>query len=109
MTYSLFDNDDRSPVYQPPAQQRSPTSVEAAQRIAHVAGRDRLKVFHWLRDRGAEGGTDEEIQTALAMNPSTERPRRGELVDRGFVRDSGRKRKTRSGREAVVWVAVTRE
>jgi hypothetical protein len=49
------------------------------------------------------GGTDEELQDALGMNPNTQRPRRIELVERGLVRDSGRTRKTKSGRRATVW------
>ena len=46
--------------------------------------------------------TDEEIATQLAMNPSTVRPRRIELVRRGLVVEDGTRR-TRSGRMAVIW------
>jgi hypothetical protein len=37
------------------------------------------------------------------MNPSTQRPRRVELVEGGWVEDSGERRPTRSGMDAVVW------
>lgn len=40
------------------------------------------------------------------MNPSTERPRRVELVENGLVEDSGRVRQTDSKTEAVVWIVV---
>ena len=48
------------------------------------------------------GLTDEEMQTRLGMNPSTQRPRRIELARRGLVVEAGT-RKTVSGRMATVW------
>lgn len=90
-----------------PAQQHSATSVEAAGRIAPVASTLRMAVLRWLRSRGIEGGTDEEGIDATALSPSTFRPRRVELVNLGLVVDSKTVRKTRSGRNATVWVAVT--
>jgi hypothetical protein len=48
------------------------------------------------------GATDEEMQLALGMNPSTQRPRRVELVRRGLVVEDGT-RQTASGRMATVW------
>ena len=54
------------------------------------------------------GMTDEEIQDALRMNPSTQRPRRVELVEGGWIVDSQRRRRTRARRDAVVWVTAAR-
>lgn len=99
MTGSLFD--DYSPT--PPSQRHSATSIDAAEAIVPLAGRLRRRVYEWLVSRGETGGTDEEIQDALDMPSSTERPRRVELVRAGLVIDSGRTRPTRSGRNAVVW------
>jgi transcription initiation factor IIE alpha subunit len=48
------------------------------------------------------GLTDEEMQTRLGMNPSTQRPRRIELARRGLVVEAGTRR-TASGRMATVW------
>jgi hypothetical protein len=59
------------------------------------------RVLDLLRENAA-GMTDEEQQAALAMNPSTQRPRRIELVRRGLVVEAGT-RKTSSGRMAAVW------
>jgi hypothetical protein len=102
-TPSLFDPcGEFAP--EPPAQWHSDTSRDAADQIATVAGRLRRTVYQWLAGRGAQGGTDEEIQGALSMPANTQRPRRVELFDQGLVVDSGRRRETRSGRKAVVWV-----
>jgi predicted ArsR family transcriptional regulator len=78
------------------------TQIVAARTVTSLTGTWRRRVFGAIR--AVEGGlTDEEIQTALGLNPSTERPRRVELVERGMVEDSGARRMTRSGRSAVVW------
>jgi hypothetical protein len=61
-------------------------------------------VLTFLVCRADYGATDEEIQFVVGMNPSTQRPRRIELVRMGLVRDSGTTRLTRAGRKATVWV-----
>jgi hypothetical protein len=71
-----------------------------------LTGSKRRLVYDYVQVMGDIGATDEEIQDILGMNPSTQRPRRVELVDAGLIRDSGATRKTRSGRPAVVWVAA---
>ncbi len=85
-----------------PFQSHSPTSEAAAERAAPHAGTERRKVFNALSDH-PHGLTDEQIQSLLAMNANTERPRRIELVAMGKVIDSHETRLTRSGRKAVVW------
>jgi len=60
-------------------------------------------------DNGLQGGrTDEEMVAILGdrWSPSGIRTRRKELVVKGLVEDSGFRRLTRSGRNAVVWMAV---
>lgn len=93
-----------------PYQKHSVTSEAAGESVVqHLTGL-RLKVYEYLTQpivKGTFGGlTDEQLQDGLGMNPSTQRPRRIELVAMGFVRDSGEVRKTRSGSKAVVWVPV---
>lgn len=64
----------------------------------------RAKVYAFIRGRGRFGATDEEAQITLSLPGNTETPRRLELVKAGAVKDSGRKRKTRRNRKAIVWV-----
>ena len=80
------------------------TSRLAAESIKPTASTLRAKVYAYIRDSG--GATDDEVQVGLNMNPSTQRPRRVELVEACLVRASAVRRKTRSGREAVVWEVV---
>lgn len=89
----------------PPYQRHSQTSLDAADKIVGKSGTLRRSVYEIIWHAGSRGMTDEEVQNALAMNPSTERPRRVELMDGGVICDSGKTRLTRSGRGAVVWVA----
>lgn len=86
---------------------RTSETSRAAQASAQPkAGTKRALVLAFIRGRGADGATDEEIQRDLPMGPNTERPRRVELVDAGLIRDSGRRRETLGGAMAVVWVAA---
>lgn len=86
--------------FDPPAVNQE-TSIEAAESIKPTAGTLRKKVLEFIQNVGP--ATDEEMQRALKMPPNTQRPRRRELVLSGHLMDSGEKRKTDSGRRAVVW------
>lgn len=94
------------PLFQPGlvAKNAPQTSKDAAASID--ANTLRARVLDLLRATPS-GLTDEEMQQRLGMNPSTQRPRRIELVDRDLVCDSGTKRATTSGRQAIVWKANT--
>jgi len=83
-------------------QEHSATSFGSAMEIESDADTLRGRVLRCILGSGG-GLTDEEMQQGLNLNPSTQRPRRVELVERGLVRDSGLQRKTRSGRNAVIW------
>jgi hypothetical protein len=82
----------------------SSTQINAALLVYPLTGTKRRIVLDMIRMAGEHGATDDEMQLELGMNPSTQRPRRVELVDDGWVEDSGRSRPTRSGVAAVVWV-----
>lgn len=79
------------------------TSHQAAAKILGRTGSKRRQVFELIAEY-SHGLTDEQIQTKLRMNPSTQRPRRVELVDAGLIEDSGHRRTTTSGTKAAVWV-----
>ncbi len=78
------------------------TAKKAADRIQPATGTQRQRVLTALAEV-TDGMTDEELQSVLTMNPSSQRPRRIELVEQGWVEDSGTRRKTTSGTEAIVW------
>lgn len=94
---------DQRGLFDAPYVKHSETSKAAAREIEPTLNELQRKVRDFFIFRGDHGATDEEIQLTLEMNPSTERPRRRELQVRGIVFDSGIKRKTKSGRAAVVW------
>ncbi len=89
-----------------PFQRHSGTSIAAAGEMEECTTTLRGQIYRYLARCLSNGATDDEIQVALNMNPSTQRPRRIELWDRGLVRDSGQRRKTRAGRNAAVWVVT---
>ena len=91
-----------------PYQKHSDTSLAAARKALNGANTQRARVYRLLW-RFPEGLADFQIQEKLAMNPSTQRPRRIELVRDGLVRDSGHRRLTASNRKAVVWRIIAME
>jgi hypothetical protein len=84
----------------------SETSEAAALSKAGTADTDEDRVQAYIRTRGVEGATDDEIEAKLGMLHQNASARRRTLVLRGYVRDSGLRRATRSRRKAVVWIAV---
>lgn len=88
-----------------------PGDAAETQRLAALlaypsTGTWRRRVLNAIAFAGEQGRTDEELQNQLNLNPSTQRPRRVELVEGGWVEDSERRRRTKSGRDAVVWIAT---
>ncbi len=80
------------------------TSTAAAASILPCSRIMRRQVCQFIASAGAKGVTDEEISNGLAMNPSTTRPRRGEIWAYGLITDQlGERRATASGRSATVW------
>lgn len=77
------------------------TSLEAAASLNLDQVRSiRIAVLTWLR---AFPSTDGELSIKLHMPEDTVRARRVGLVKEGLVRDSGVTRRTKRGRQAVVW------
>jgi transcription initiation factor IIE alpha subunit len=98
---SLFDSSDR---VNPRAVARE-CRREALESLPERVLRDQHRaILSALTTRTlSEGMTDEEIQAATGLNPNAVRPRRGELVEAGYLRESGLTRRTASGRRATVW------
>lgn len=87
------------------------TSVEAAQSV-----RDRSilqeAILKILKRYGAK--TDERIaqylfDMGMATTPSGMRTRRRELVQMGMVQDTGKRRRTKAGRNSIVWGLARKE
>ena len=76
------------------------TSYGASVYVMPRTGTLRAEVMDYLVIHGPS--TDVEIQRGLGIVPNTERPRRVELVEGGFVKDSG-KVKRHHGREHILW------
>ena len=85
-----------------PAVRGSATSAPAAHSLGPAALNAMQRRVLELLQATPEGLTDEEMARRLAMNPSTQRPRRIELARRGLVVTCGTRR-TASGRNADVW------
>ena len=100
----LFPMPAAPPDLAPPARRTAPqTTRDAARRIAGIAPTLRLQVLAAIREAGLCGLTDAEGVARLGLLAQTYTPRRRELAQLGAVVDSGRRRKTPSGRAAIVW------
>lgn len=105
---NLFDDGLSDPGENKPGLHQRPgdaaeTQRKSAYEVMPATGTWRRRVLRAVWQAGEDGATDDELQVLLDLNPSTERPRRVELCDGGWIEDSTRRRKTRSGCSAVVW------
>ncbi len=87
----------------PPFVRGSDTSYEAAASMEEASGRYELMVLNLIKIRPR---TCDECETALNAKHQNLSARIRTLVLKGLVIDSGQRRKTRSGRNAIVWSAV---
>lgn len=79
------------------------TSKISGNSVKKYAGSMEKQVLGFIKDRGFTGATDDEVEEALGFRHQTASARRRGLVVQGFVKDSGKRRKTRTGRPATVW------
>jgi hypothetical protein len=82
------------------------TSRRTAERITIRSGTNRTEVLLALHGAAPGGLTDWEIQRDTGIQPSSERPRRGELVDAGLVRATEQTREHK-GEDWTVWTITT--
>lgn len=80
------------------------TSEAAAESVAECAETMRQRVLDAIL--AMDGATCDEVEERLNMKHQTCSARVCELRRMGMIRDSGKVRKTRSGRNAVVWEVV---
>ena len=82
------------------------TSRAAARRMSPLASAMTARVFRFIASRADHGATDFDTQAGLFLSGDTERPLRWTLQKCGLVKDSGTRRKSPSGRAAIVYVAT---
>ena len=82
------------------------TSRDAAKSVVPVVSDIQARVLRALQAAGHNGLTDEELSNKLGCKGSTARTRRSELVEKGFVLDSGYKRPLESRKLGAVWIAI---
>ena len=83
-----------------------PNSATAYQKVKPAIPSMREVVLDLITERGSYGATDDEVEFVTGMKHQTASARRRELVLKGEVVDSGRRRPTRSDCPATVWVTV---
>jgi len=106
MNHYGIENADAGPLFatRAPSVNGSATSAAAADSLGPATlNAMQRRVYEFLCRTPS---TDEEIADELAMNPSTVRPRRGELARRGLIVEAGTRR-TSSGRMATIWRRAT--
>ena len=84
------------------------TSREAGEAAKPHAGKQRELIHFWIKWAGkseAKGMTADEISTLLLLPAQSVSARINGLHKDGYIKDSGARRKTRYGRNAIVWVA----
>lgn len=84
----------------------SDTSKAAAESMIKDTSRLRALVYEEIKDAGSTGLTCDEVEVRLKLRHQTASARVNELMNRNRIVDSGVRRKTRSLRNAVVWIVV---
>jgi len=81
----------------------SDTSEAAARSMEPHAGMQAQRVLDCIGSAGMRGATCDEVEVALGLSHQSASARVEKLHTTGLVVDLGERRKTRSGRKAVVW------
>ena len=82
------------------------TSDAAAAAASAFVGTHEQRILAFLDSAGSKGGTKDEIGTGTGLAAIAVSRRMKALQERGRVLDSGMRRKTPAGKEAIVWVSV---
>lgn len=81
------------------------TSLEALRSQKDKAPSDEAKILLWIKASDI-GATCDEVESCLRMSHQTASARIRDLRGRGRLVDSGSRRRTRTGRSAIVWRAA---
>lgn len=81
------------------------TSREAAASILPKLGFLEDVVWAAIKRSGARGLTCDELELRESLSHQTASARIRGLFLKGLVQESGKQRRTRSGRNAIVWIA----
>lgn len=87
----------------PPHNSRD-TSIQAAASVRTFTPSIRDRVFTFIRAHG--GATSDEVEYELKLSHQTASARIWELRRQSLITDGGKRRRTRSGRNAIVWRAL---
>jgi len=90
----------------PPYARYSRTSKAAAVSMKDSAKSYEVMVLDYIREQGESGATADECLVSLGLTHQNGSARVSTLKRNGWVIDSGRQRRTRSGRKAAVLVAA---
>jgi hypothetical protein len=89
----------------PPVGHRHPkTSIDAANSLLPRYGTRRREVFDLIHKSADRGMTDDELEDVSGRSHQTVSATRNTLMNDGLIADSGQRRPTRYGNEAIVWV-----
>jgi len=69
-----------------------------------TSGTQRRHILDFIAEQEDRGATDEEIEQCFGARHQSASARRNELMNDGWIEDSGKRRRTTSGKEAIVWV-----
>ena len=84
------------------------TSREAGEKAKEHSGKQRELIHFWIKwaaKSDAKGMTGDELSVLLLLPAQSVSARINGLHKDGWIIDSGLRRKTRYGRNAIVWVA----
>jgi hypothetical protein len=81
------------------------TSRKAGQDALGRSGTQRRRIYDLVFLQGSRGMTNDEIGAKLQLPPQSVSARVNGLVADGHLYDSGQRRQTQWGRDAIVWCA----
>lgn len=103
------EHDGRKPLDRKvaPVGHRHPaTAKDAAGRAELRSGTQRALVYGLILAKTRLGMTDDELEDALSKSHQSVSATRNTLMNDGWIVDSGLRRRTRYGNDAIVWVTA---